>query len=147
MEELKATIKSDYSEKFKALANVAGVTLTGNKMIVEEIKVEELKTASGIVLATKTEGYAKSSFQSGLTHIALVLMVGEDTTVPGSNAIVKPGDIVWLAEFGVRPISNFPGMTSASTDQILQLTDTDQVHMVFDGLEAYTKALEALNGK
>lgn len=143
MSTLKLELQSTYGERFKRLTEAKVATLTGNKLLIEEIKVAELKTASGIVLAAKTEGYAKSSMQAGLTHVGIVLMTGEDAKLPGSERELKVGDIVWVAEMGVRPCTNFPGMVDL-TDETLQLTTTDMVHMIFEGLEGYQKAMNAL---
>lgn len=145
----KLELKSIYAEKFKALASTGAASLIGQRLLIEEIKVEELKTAGGLVLPSRVEGYAKSSQQMGLTHVGLVLLVGEDPWLRDSEGQnvrqVKIGDIVWVAEFGVRPCTNFPGMVDA-TDDSLQLTTTESIHMIFEGLEGYQKAMGALNG-
>lgn len=143
---IQSKLDSKYLDRFKRLESMLGerAQLTGAKLLIEQIKMEELKTEGGLIIPTRDEGFVRSSTTQGLTHIGLVLLTGEDATLP-SGRPVKVGDIVWVGEMGVRPCTSFPGMLE-KTDETLQLTSTDNIIMVFDSFAAYQDTLEALNG-
>lgn len=145
---MKAQLDTKFLERFKALAEQlkGSVTLTSNRVLVEAIddSQEEIKTESGIIIAKAPQGYAKSLTQSQKAHMAVVIMTGEDNKLPDSEQVVKPGDIVLISEYGVRPYSTFPGIMSY-TEGAIQLTTTSEIHMIFSGIETFNEAIKVLN--
>jgi co-chaperonin GroES (HSP10) len=141
----KAELKSQYLDRFRALESLKEkVYLTGDKIMIEQIKMDELKTESGLIIPTRSEGYARSTTTQGMLHIGLVILTGEINTLP-SGKVIKPGAVVWVGEFGVRPCTTFPGLLE-KTDEVLQETHLGNIQMVFENLEAYQEAVEVLNG-
>ena len=141
-------METKFLERFKNLAlELKGVvTLTSNRVLIEAIddSQEELKTESGIIIAKAPNNHARSAAQSQKASMGVVIMVGEDDKLPDSDISIKPGDIVLLSEYGVRPYSTFPGVLSY-TEGAIQLTTTSEIHMVFAGIEAFNEAIKVLN--
>jgi len=142
---IRPTFNVKYLERFRRLAEegAGAYKLTGRRLLIEPLEMGELKS-EGLILAAK-EGAYKNSITAGQAHVGVVLLLGEDARLSDVTEYeVKPGDVVLVSEFGVRPYSSFPGLLSY-TDGALELTSVDEIHMIFPGLEAYAKAIEILN--
>jgi hypothetical protein len=143
MVKLDLNLSSKYLSRFEKLAANQLATLTGSRILIEPIELGEIKTESGLFLASP-ENQARSSFNAHKAHVGRILMTGQDNKVPDTEFVLKPGHIVLLSEYGVKPYSAFlPGMSYADGD--LQLSHTSEVHLVFETDEAFQKAIGILN--
>jgi hypothetical protein len=133
-----ALAPSRHLERFKRLATVPGVKLAGSLLIIEKMPEPEIKSAGGLILVS-TEEQSNGAFQRQKAHVATILMVGEDAADSG----LAPGNIVLIAEFGIRSYTTFPGITHY-VDGELQLSSVEAVHLSFKDASAFEAATKAL---
>lgn len=147
---------SKYLEKVQRAVTEAkdGFVLTGNVLLVEKVPHEEVKTKSGLVLATHTGKDQVNSISANMPVFVHVLAVGSgfyDTVKDDDGNDVgvdvpldtKPGDILLVGQHSARwlsvfPIDNYEPFTVGVTSEA-------ETQMRFRGLEAYGEFAKALN--
>lgn len=119
---------------------VSHIKLVGNRLLVEILPAEEIKTSGGIILATR-EGDYKSSTEENRAVIALVVAVGtHHYDLQTGSMELGPGhsvgQILWITRNPIY-ISHFPGI--GSTEQKLAFITDDQndIHASWENWEAY----------
>lgn len=135
---------SKYLAAFQSLTSgplADDFVLQGDRLLVEEIKPEEMKTQSGIVLASDTGGFGrnKDGLDSNRAFFARVLVAGpghyeeDGTDVPCE---VAPGDVVMVSLNSVMWFTTFMN-NIATVDVKMGLTRESDVHLHFKGRHAY----------
>jgi co-chaperonin GroES (HSP10) len=141
-------LESKYLNRFKKLreCGTGEYTLIGNRLLVEVLPKEELKSAGGLVIATTLN--QKSDTTANQATLAIVLLVGEGYYDEDGNDAPMPfevGNIVLVSDMGLKKYTSFPGM-AAYTENSIALTRDSEVHLKFPSVEAYEKVKELLNG-
>lgn len=145
-------MESKFLEKFKRVAALPPNTfkLNGFKMFIEILNSsdEPVKTAGGLYIAETKSLRADLRLQKPI--IAMVLQCGEgyyEEKAPDDIKVVpvsyKPGNIVMIADAGIRYYSVFPGL-GQFTENRLGMTLESEVQMSWPDLESYKKYSEAL---
>lgn len=134
-------IKSKYLERFKKLAAIPGARLTGTRILIEPIELGEIKSESGLILASP-ESHGRGTFQTHMAHFAVVLMLGD--AVKDEMPELEVGNIVLLSEYGCRSYTTFPGLLTY-VEGDLQLSASSEVHLVYKDQETFNAAVKALN--
>lgn len=142
---------SRYLDKFNRLATEGkeAYVLTGDALLVEQIKEPERKTASGLVMATNIN--QRNSLAEGRPHLCIVLTVGAgyyddkdpSTTIPLD---VQPGDIILVGPLSVKYFSFFGDLQPYEPDSI-GITRESEIQLRFRGKEGYDQAFAILNRK
>lgn len=117
--------------------------LTGSMLLVEKVEQEEVKTKSGLVLASST---AHDSILANVPHFVHVLAVGAGyITDEGSDAPLDtlPGDILLVGQASVKWLSTFP--VEGYKPFTIGVTSEAETQMRFRGIEAYQRFTEAVN--
>jgi co-chaperonin GroES (HSP10) len=140
-------MRSKYLEAFKALQSQcpdASVTV-GDVIWVEELKEEEIKTASGIIIS---EGERKQlgSVAADAPMLVHVLAVGKgyyDDEGEDVPVEVQPGDIALVGKLSVNWVSTFGGIITKNGPQ-LGFTRESEIKHYWKGQEGYAKYFEVL---
>lgn len=134
---------SKYLSAFKQLAaeHSDKFIIQGDRLLVEEIKTEEIKTAGGIVMASTVDGYGrnKDGIEANRAIFARVLAAGpgfEDADGAQVDTEVKAGDVVMVSPNSILWFSTFVNSV-ATLDVRLGLTREQDVHLHFKGQSAY----------
>lgn len=121
-------------------------TLVGNRILVERLPDEEVKTSTGLILS----GGSRSEVSASKPLICLVVAIGEGyTPVDGTEEKipldVKVGSVVMINEAGVNFFSTIPGFTAYS-EMKLGLASEGDIQMRFANMEEFEAYKRALNG-
>lgn len=141
-------MESKYLEQFKKLQNDEAqklFKLMGNRILVELLPAQEIKTAGGLILSAPAN-QVKLSAQSQQAVLAIVLMTGEGYVDNDGKDVpmdVAVGNVVMLNDLGLRAYSTFPGV-SGYTQSTIALTSEGDVQMSFESIENYMKYCEIL---
>jgi hypothetical protein len=137
-----------FFEKVRKSAAAHGFKINGNRLLIEILPIEEIKTSGGLIMATKVDGW-KSTTEENRPTIAIIHAVGThhyddvtETIQPG--AAYPIGSILWINKMSPSYISVFPGL--GSTEETLAwITDhpTD-VHTSWPNMEAYLEFKKAV---
>jgi co-chaperonin GroES (HSP10) len=140
-------LPSRYLESFKLAKDKASddYQLYGDTLLVERVPEEEVKTSSGIVLATSIKNQV-GTIAENKPFFVHVLAVGpgyydaDGKDVPVS---VVPGDIILVGVNSVKWFSHLeiPNYESFS----IGLTREAEIQLKFKGLESYRRFFEAIN--
>jgi co-chaperonin GroES (HSP10) len=138
---------SKYLEAFKFAKEqtVDGYQLYGDSLLVERVPEEEVKTSSGIVLATSVKNQV-GTIAENKPHFVHVIDVGpgyydaDGKDVPLS---VSPGDIILV---GVNSVKWFSHMEIPNYEPFsIGLTREAEIQLKFKGHDAYRKYFEAIH--
>jgi co-chaperonin GroES (HSP10) len=142
---------SKYLEAFRQLsAEFPDFLLQGDRLLVEEIRPEEIKTQSGIVMASSVDGFGrnKDGLEANRAIFARVLAAGPGfldngdaikcEVAAGDVVMVSPNSILWFSTF----LNNI-----ATLDVRLGLTREQDVHLHFRGDGTYDAVRGYLKGK
>lgn len=113
--------------------------IRGNRLLIELLPKEELKTAGGIIIKSDMSGY-KTQTEDSRPQMALVLATGDERTnsdgylEAGTN--YEPGNVLWITTHPTY-ISEFPGL-GATENKLAWITDNPQdIHVKWASLTAY----------
>lgn len=137
-------MKSKYLKQFESASG--SIRLRGNRILVEVLPPEELKSAGGLLLAAPDSDH-RSSLENNRASLAIVLVTGEGYDDDGTDVPldIKPGNVVLINAYGLRPYTNFPALSNYKRDEIALLRDSD-VNCVWESVEAFQIYAEKLNG-
>ncbi len=143
-------MQSKYLEQFKRLRETANdsFVLNGDRMIVEVLEKEELKTAGGLHIASSLKDH-KSSTEENRSVMAVVLLVGEGHVDEDGNDVpvkYQPGELIMLPDASMRKYTQFSGLVAYAKNEIA-LTRESEVHISWPSFEAYEAYKAALNGQ
>lgn len=137
-------VESKYLGKFTR--DGAAIKLRGNRLLVELVPKEELKTKGGLVIAQSLSDH-KSTTEMSRADVAIVLAVGEgyydDESGADVSMDIKVGNVVLLSRFGLRTYSSFPGIQGMTPDTMALCRDND-VHAVWANIEEFDKYKQAM---
>lgn len=137
--------KSKYLKQFEAAAG--HIRLRGNRILVEPLPKEEIRTAGGLIMAAPETDH-RSTLEQNRASLAVVLAVGEGYYNEDTGADVpmdiKVGNIVLINAYGMRPYSSFPSLRDYKQDGIAMIRDSD-VNAVWENDEAFKLYAEKLN--
>lgn len=121
--------------------------LRGSTMIVQLLDDEELKTKSGLIIATKIDHRKGGSVEEHKLQVARVLMTGPGYDGEDGQKIpleVGPGSIVILPQMTTTILSMFPGI-QRPTQNKLALVKEDSILGYYPTAKAYELAKKKLN--
>jgi co-chaperonin GroES (HSP10) len=137
------TITLEYASRFTDAKK--HFKLMGNKMLIERIELGEVKTKSGLVVATSDK--VREDLRIQKPHVGYVLATGEGYFDADSKSTVpldvKPGNIVVLNSLGVQYLKTMPGVAGYS-DQKIGMTTEGDVQMLFHDMDAFLAYVQAL---
>lgn len=139
---------SKYLEQVQNAAKLVGqdFILTGNILLVERVPQDEVKTKSGLILATEGGKNQVNSIGANLPVFVHVLAAGsgyydeEEGDVPLDT---KPGDILLVGQHSVKWLSVFP--IDNYEPFSVGVTSEAETQMRFRGRDAYGRFSAALN--
>lgn len=140
---------SQYFKAFEAVRESLkdAMLLTGNLLIVEKASVEEIKTQTGIVIASSLDKKSINDIDANLPDFVHILAVGEGYYDDEDNKDVpldsKPGDVALVGRNSVKWFSTF-GVLGYKRDTIGVVTE-DQVQLRFKGYNGFQQFINALN--
>lgn len=121
--------------------------LIGDLILVERIKMPEMKTAGGIVLVDKAYSQI-NAMTSDRPVFYRVLLTGagfyDDETGKDVPLEVEPGDIIQTGNISVRVYSSFPLLEAYEADTI-GITRESDIHWRFKGEASFTGLLSDFN--
>lgn len=141
---------SKYQDKTDRLQAIKGnhYTLLGDMLLVERAEPEEVKTKSGIIMATDTSDARRmrDGVFDNMPVFVRVIDVGsgyyDDETKEEINLEVRPGDIILVGRQSVRWL----GMLEVEGYEPLSLglTREAEIQLRFHGDEGYKAFMKAL---
>lgn len=137
-----------YLNLFKELAKESKnlFRLTGDCLIIEELPKEELKTESGILLASVYNARNADGIEENRPVFVKVLLCGEGFYNEEMESIPldsKPGDICLVGKHSVKWLTSF-GPIISKTDARIGLVKESEIQLRFFGDEGYKKTAEIL---
>ena len=140
-------MESKYLNRFQKAASL--LPLRGNRILVEILPKEEIKSAGGLIIASNLDNHRTKTEQQR-AKLAIVLAVGtgyyDDSSDEGEDVPldVQPGNVVMLSDYGLKYYSEFPGLAEFTGDSLALALDKD-VHCAWESIEAYQEYSKALN--
>jgi co-chaperonin GroES (HSP10) len=132
-------MSKDYVKIFKELDPTEELfILHGNYILVNVLDDEEIKTASGIVIATQ-QNQRFGGANSERPVFAEVLAVGEGFADDEGNSVPvgsEPGDVIVVGQNAIQQFSRF-GTVPAASGLKVGLVRESEIIMQFPSLEAY----------
>ncbi len=141
-------IKSQFLEKFKRIQELNDETyiLHGDRIILEMLPKEELKTEGGLYIGTPDN--MRNQTSQNRPAIGIVMTVGKgyinDDTGEEEQIPYSPGEVLFVSDIALKWLSEFPGL--GATHQKLAITKSSDVHMSWPTIEAYEKFSGVLRG-
>ena len=132
----------------KLTAHCAGAfSLRGSTLLVEIAPVEEIKTASGLIVATDKQ-QVRGGIEEHRIIYGKVLLSGEgyynSETNENTPCDIQPGAIVLLPKFGVSYISVFPGMKEVTGMRLGFVKEAD-VLFFYKDVASFVSCQDVLN--
>jgi co-chaperonin GroES (HSP10) len=135
-------MQSKYLETFKKIATSP---FRGNRVVVEVLPKEELKSAGGIILpAAKTH---RNTAEDDRAELALVLLPGSGYAADDGTDVpldLAPGNVILVSKLAFKYYSEFPGLANYTENAIALIRETE-VHAKWDSIEAYEAYKQQLN--
>jgi hypothetical protein len=143
-----------FQKDFEILRELGPQTfvLRGSTLLVEILPKEDIKTASGLIIATPKDHIKGGSVTAHAVEIGRVLMSGQGYWDEDANPELagkhregylplecQPGAIVVLPQYSITLMSHFPAI-QRPTENKIAMVKMDQVLMYFPSVEAYETA-------
>lgn len=151
-------MQDSFEKELAALRQLGPSTfvLRGATLIVEILPPEEIKTASGLIVASSSDQARGGTAAAHRVDVAKVLMSGEgywnENIRPGTDEPIgmepleaQPGAIIMMPQYSAQLLSHFPGI-SRPTSNKLAMIKMDQILAYYPTQEAYESAKRAING-
>jgi co-chaperonin GroES (HSP10) len=141
-------VESKYLNKFAKLREAGDrlSTLVGDRITVEVLPKEELKSAGGIVIASDISN-VRSSTEENRPTLAIVLEVGAgvfDENGEDVPSLVEPGNIILVSAAGLKLYSQYPGLLDYTANTIA-MTRESEIHRIWPSIEAFQEYKALLN--
>lgn len=133
------SIKSKYLSIFNSVPLSLLPQVSGNRMLIELLPKEELKTAGGLLLATVSTH--KSDIEWLRPKLGVVLIKGGGViNEQGTYEAIpfKVGAVCLVSEHAPKSMSTFPGLEGIVTDEVALINRFD-VHMSWDSIDTYVE--------
>jgi co-chaperonin GroES (HSP10) len=140
-------MESKYLPKFQKMQH-ADIPLRGNRLIVEVMPKEEMKSAGGLVLKTSLDDHRNQTEMNRPT-LCVVLAKG-DGYVNESSGELEPlaeevGNVAMVSHYGLKILPDFPLLHEYTKDTMALTRDTE-IHILWPSIEAMQEAKKKLNG-
>lgn len=139
---------SEFGREFSALRESGTFTLRGTQIIVEITPMEEMKTKSGLIIATNSDHRGGNSVNAHKLEYGTVLIVGQGTWDDDKREYVpldvKPGQVVILPQFSHQPISTWPTLQRPLANKI-SLVSANSILGFFNSPDDFAKAQAVMN--
>jgi len=136
-------MESKYLSQFE---KVSAFRLRGNRLLVEPLPKEEIKSAGGLLLSAGSADH-RSTLDQNRACLAVILSVGEgyydDDTNNDVPLDVEAGNIILVSAYGLRTYSTFPGVVNYKQDGIALIRDSD-INAVWKDMSEYKQFAEQL---
>lgn len=138
-------MESKYLNRFKRVDRT-DFPLRGNRILVEVLPKEELKSAGGLIMNSVSSDH-RTSTNENRADLAIVLACGDGyidddgTEVPMD---LQPGNVILVSRMGLRLYSDFPGLQEYTKETIALSRDTE-VHCAWPSIDAYVAYRSKLN--
>lgn len=133
----------DNSDSLRSL-----IKLVGSALLVEKAEPEELKTSSGIVLATHLDKTQVNSIGANLPTLVRVLMVGAGYYDPDTGAAIpletQPGSLLMVGTNSVKWLSALPGLRGYAPFT-LGLVRDEETQIAWESDHSYGQTIEILS--
>jgi len=142
--------QSRYLRAFQNLKETGNDTfqLIGDCLLVERIAEAEVKTKSGLVIATPSD-HIRNSYNENKPLFARVILVGEgfydSETGQDTPLDVGVGDIILVGQLSVQWFSTF-GELDGYEHNTIGITRESEIKMRFKGEEGKQRAFQILSG-
>ncbi len=138
-----------YLKAFQALADQCSglYKLTGENIIVEEIPKEEMKTASGLVIASSMNARQLDTVEDNRPLLVRVLLIGEgyyDTDGKDVPLDVEVGDICLVGKLGVKWMSSIFDVFIQEGATKVGLSKESEIQFNYGSQEALDKCKQVL---
>lgn len=139
-------MESKYLARFQKISS-ADFPLRGNRLLVEVLPKEELKSQSGLYMSASASDH-RTSTNENRADLALVLATGngyyDEETEENVDLDIKVGSVILVSRMGLRLYSDFPGIAEY-TKETIALTRDSEVHCSWPSIEAYIEYRNKLN--
>lgn len=139
---------AEFDTAFEALRATNTFTLRGTSLLVEIIPPEELKTKSGLILATHSDQKGGNSLNAHKIEYGKVLVVGQGTWDDEKREYVpldvKEGHIVVLPQYSYQLMSTFPALTRPLSNKVAMVASSSILGF-FDSEDGFNRAKNAMN--
>lgn len=140
-------MESKYISLFNNLPTELKPRLSGNRILIELLPKEELKTAGGIVLATVSTH--KSDIEWLRPKLGIILLKGEGIVNERGEIEEIPhpiGSVCLVSEHAPKSLSTFPGLEGIVTDEVALISRHD-IHISWNTLPIYTQYRKTISSK
>lgn len=122
-----------------------GFNLRGTAILAEILPEPELKTASGLIIATDADQRKGNSVNAHKLDVAKVLAVGPgdyDTETKTYDPLdVKPGQVIIMNQYSYSAVSKLPGISKPLSNKLI-LVPTAGILATYPDMDTYEKALK-----
>lgn len=139
-------MESKYLARFQKFTQEE-LPLRGNRLLVEVLPKEEIKSAGGLIIHTSAHDH-KTATEENRPKLAIVLACGTGYVEEDGTEVemdIQPGAVVLLSPMGLRYYSHFPGIPEF-TGETIAMTRDSEVHISWPSLAAYQAYQAKLNG-
>ena len=143
-------LQSKHLSAFQKLGNLAPSILRGNRLIVEVLPKEELKTAGGLIVASSLSDH-RSETEANRPTMAIVLAAGAGYFDSDSGKDVpldiQPGNVILVSQLSLKYLTEVPGYTAyvKNTNDQIALTRESEIHMRWASIAEYETYKYILN--
>lgn len=138
---------SEFSPEFNRLNESGKFTLRGTQILVEVLKPQELKTASGIILSADID-QVKGGIKAHTLEHGVVLAIGQgDYDFEKREYLpldIKVGAVVVLPQYDKTVISMFPGMLKPTANKIA-IVRAERVLGFYESEQEFEAAQKVIN--
>lgn len=139
----------EFDKEFAALRATNTFTLRGTSLLVEICPPEELKTKSGLFIATDSNQRGGNSINAHKIEYGKVLVVGQGTWDDEKREYVpldiKEGQIVVLPQYSYQLMSTFPALNKPLANKVAMVSSSSVLGF-FESEDAFNTARQAMNG-
>jgi co-chaperonin GroES (HSP10) len=137
-------MESKYLARFAKLSP-GQLPLRGNRLLVEVLPKEEIKSAGGLFINSNASSH-KTTTEQNRAKLAIVLVSGNGYYDEDGKDValdVEAGAVIMVSEMGLKYYSEFPGIAEY-TKETLALTRDSEIHAAWPSIEAYIAYQQAL---
>ncbi len=139
-------MQTKYLKRFEKVVTNKHLPLRGDRIFVEVMPKEEIKSAGGIILNSLASDH-KTTTEQHRPLIAVVLATGtgfiDDESGEPIDMDVKPGSVIMISPYSLTYMSTFPGIPEA-TAEVLAMCKESDVSLSWPSIEAYEEYRKAL---
>lgn len=138
-------MESKYLERFRKLP-AGALPLRGDRILVELLPKEEIRTASGLIIASSLSDH-KTLTELHRGELAVVLATGNGYFDEDGNDVgidVEPGAVVMVARTSMDFYSKFPGLSDFSGESMAMIRESSIIAS-WKNVDSYLEYQRTLN--